>query len=296
MTIAYRKSKGFTLIELLVVIAIIAILAAILFPVFAQAREKARAITCISNEKQLGLATMQYVQDYDEKFPMGVDVTSGGYYGVPVGWAGLIYPYVKSTNVFLCPDDPNPLDVVSYAINTYTGEPGNSVGQNGASLAIFQAPSSTVLYCEVAESFIKPGTFSWYSWDSQDLVDDADVVSPSTNGDNVWGWSTNPANGGGPWGGVVLATGLMSGQTAADYIPGTVQAVQGRHTGGSNYVLCDGHAKWYMGSAVSPGWGPETAQWLNSNGGCQANTWATVPSELLQNASCGNVAITFNPN
>lgn len=291
--IKHRKQVGFTLIELLVVIAIIAILAAILFPVFAQAREKARAITCISNEKQLGMGTMQYVQDYDEKFPAGNNL---GYAGTPCGWAGLVYPYVKSTQVFLCPDDPNPLDVVSYAINVYTGTPGNAAGtQNGASIAKFDAPSSTVLYAEVAECFIKPGTFSWYSWDSQDLVDNSDIMSPTTNGDNTWGWSTNPATGGGPWGGVQLATGLLSGQDAATYIPGTVQAKEGRHSGGSNYVLCDGHAKWYIGSKVSPGWGPMTAQWLNSNGGCQANTWATVPSDLLSNASCGNVAITFNP-
>ncbi len=65
-----KKKQGFTLIELLVVIAIIAILAAILFPVFAQAREKARQTTCASNEKQMGLAILQYQQDYDEMFPM----------------------------------------------------------------------------------------------------------------------------------------------------------------------------------------------------------------------------------
>ena len=86
--------KGFTLIELLVVIAIIAILAAILFPVFAQAREKARGITCISNEKQMGLATLQYLQDNDEQFPMLQYInnpTTG-----PIDWTDAIYPYVKN--------------------------------------------------------------------------------------------------------------------------------------------------------------------------------------------------------
>src|ERR1700761_6313935 len=95
-----RTSKAFTLIELLVVIAIIAILAAILFPVFAQAREKARAISCLSNEKQLGLGVIQYEQDYDEKAPGGLNGYGGG-----SGYAGQIYPYVKSAQVFKCPSD-----------------------------------------------------------------------------------------------------------------------------------------------------------------------------------------------
>src|ERR1700691_3874563 len=91
-----QSRKGFTLIELLVVIAIIAILAAILFPVFAQAREKARAITCVSNEKQMGLAILQYLQDNDEQYPMLQYVntgTSGPYW---IDWQTAIYPYVKN--------------------------------------------------------------------------------------------------------------------------------------------------------------------------------------------------------
>src|SRR5437016_8463959 len=90
-----KKRIGFTLIELLVVIAIIAILAAILFPVFAQAREKARAISCLSNCKQSGTAFYMYVQDYDEttlKMGAGVD------------WWSLIYPYTKNLDLYYCPD------------------------------------------------------------------------------------------------------------------------------------------------------------------------------------------------
>jgi prepilin-type N-terminal cleavage/methylation domain-containing protein len=96
------KNSGFTLIELLVVIAIIAILAAILFPVFAKVREKARQTSCLSNEKQLGLAIVQYVEDYDEQFPNGFSnqTNSPG-----VGWATQVYPYVKSVGVYKCPDD-----------------------------------------------------------------------------------------------------------------------------------------------------------------------------------------------
>lgn len=90
MDVVRRRRAGFTLIELLVVIAIIAILAAILFPVFAQAREKARATTCLSNSKQMGLAMMMYAQDYNESYPQG------WYAGPPEAWwLTLIQPYVK---------------------------------------------------------------------------------------------------------------------------------------------------------------------------------------------------------
>jgi prepilin-type N-terminal cleavage/methylation domain-containing protein/prepilin-type processing-associated H-X9-DG protein len=101
-----KRRNGFTLIELLVVIAIIAILAAILFPVFAQAREKARQASCLSNGKQIGLANRMYAQDYDE--------TNVGSYSYPntwrqcpqLIWADLLQPYVKNTQLFACPSAP----------------------------------------------------------------------------------------------------------------------------------------------------------------------------------------------
>lgn len=102
------KQGGFTLIELLVVIAIIAILSAILFPVFAKVREKARQTSCLSNEKQLGLGFIQYVEDYDETYPTG---GGGGNGDLGMGWAGQIYPYVKSTGVYNCPDDSTGVQV-----------------------------------------------------------------------------------------------------------------------------------------------------------------------------------------
>src|SRR3979490_783910 len=104
------KKQAFTLIELLVVIAIIAILAAILFPVFAQAREKARAISCLSNMKQIGLAIGMYTQDYDEMLPLA--------YSLQGGWYNVVNPYIKNgvdtslvwnavgtKGVWHCPDD-----------------------------------------------------------------------------------------------------------------------------------------------------------------------------------------------
>ena len=94
--------KGFTLIELLVVIAIIAILAAILFPVFAKAREKARQTTCLSNMKQLGLGFMMYAQDYDETMP-GWKIAGGCTANTAWGWKHVIFPYVKNSQMYLCP-------------------------------------------------------------------------------------------------------------------------------------------------------------------------------------------------
>ena len=95
--------KGFTLIELLVVIAIIAILAAILFPVFARAREKARQTSCLSNLKQLGTSVMMYTQDYDELYPQ--DLSTFGPDQIPGTWPNRVMPYVKSTQLFKCPSD-----------------------------------------------------------------------------------------------------------------------------------------------------------------------------------------------
>ena len=115
------RKAGFTLIELLVVIAIIAILTAILFPVFAQAREKARQSACLSNEKQIGLAMLQYCQDYDETWVSQSDDGVNVYDGYPLNKSGLagangnnykdrILPYTKNEQIWLCPSDqPNPL-------------------------------------------------------------------------------------------------------------------------------------------------------------------------------------------
>jgi prepilin-type N-terminal cleavage/methylation domain-containing protein/prepilin-type processing-associated H-X9-DG protein len=127
--------KGFTLIELLVVIAIIAILAAILFPVFARARAKAQQTSCLNNAKQLGLAFLMYATDYDDHFPtMFVGLPNGTYTG-PMGTStypingttnvndpttGNLYPYVKNSQIFVCPGDTNAASKkLSYSCNQW---------------------------------------------------------------------------------------------------------------------------------------------------------------------------------
>ena len=143
-----RVSSAFTLIELLVVIAIIAILAAILFPVFARARENARRSSCQSNLKQIGLGMLQYAQDYDEiTVPPSTNGLSGGSRGF--SWPRIVQPYLKSTQIFQCPSDTNSLTtgdyVVSYTYNLYLGTvPGVGGIRNLASIPLpAQMPAVT---------------------------------------------------------------------------------------------------------------------------------------------------------
>ncbi|MGV3722629.1 MAG: prepilin-type N-terminal cleavage/methylation domain-containing protein [Actinomycetota bacterium] len=130
------RRKGFTLIELLVVIAIIAILAAILFPVFAQAREKARQSTCQSNMKQIGIAISMYAQDYDGKM-VQAEMTQGGFSptlhpGVGHGanatcWRCLSEPYVKNNGIFSCPSSPELFRIgLHYRVPTLTSPANES--------------------------------------------------------------------------------------------------------------------------------------------------------------------------
>jgi prepilin-type N-terminal cleavage/methylation domain-containing protein/prepilin-type processing-associated H-X9-DG protein len=142
-----RRLRGFTLIELLVVIAIIAILAAILFPVFARAREKARQTSCLSNSKQIMLAILQYAQDYDEMLPYGrVDSPTNTYaiYSIADGRSHLM-PYIKNTRIGICPS--NPSYRCGYGWN-YPHMPYRTIYGGGQGLAYYQLPAEVMVFCD----------------------------------------------------------------------------------------------------------------------------------------------------
>ena len=167
------QKRGFTLIELLVVIAIIAILAAILFPVFQKVRENARRASCQSNMKQLGIAIVQYTQDSDELLPppsAGANPSDSG--GVPGGsWQQRIFPFVKSTGVYVCPSNTASSSLenggasenfsalpISYAGNAHY------FGYNGLaanSLASIQSPASKIMVAEARAGNVTYGCADW---------------------------------------------------------------------------------------------------------------------------------------
>jgi prepilin-type N-terminal cleavage/methylation domain-containing protein/prepilin-type processing-associated H-X9-DG protein len=219
------NNYAFTLIELLVVIAIIAILAAILFPVFAKAREKSRQTACLSNMKQLGLGCLQYEGDNDEAFPIGTNSQHSA------GWAYPIYSYVKSTAVYSCPDDAYKAPsansyTCSYFANIYlTGFNGSATPGPGLNASQITAEASTVELGELTTSQMQTTTS-----DASIMSDGLTVLSSS----------------------YPLTTGPMG---AIEYttIENTSGVLPGRHTDGANWLAFDGHAKWLHGTQVSPG-------------------------------------------
>lgn len=233
-----RPWSGFTLVELLVVIAIIAILAALLLPVIGSAREKGRQSACLSNEKQLGLGFAQYEQDYDEQVPCGIE---GNW--MPVGWAGQIYPYIKSGNIYICPDDTTKsigaYQPISYVYNgnldhfltgPYNGVPAADY------LSKMTSPGRTVLLCEGYTYMASPGSRG---------VDFAlqDGTSNAANGVDYSDWFNDLPAG--------MATGPMADGSTTFYGNGT--GTTPRHINGTLFLCLDGHVKFLPPSFVSCG-------------------------------------------
>ena len=224
----FNIKKGFTLIELLVVIAIIAILAAILFPVFAQAREKARQTSCLSNMKQIATAIQLYADDHHETMPCS---RIAGYYGWQSNWG--IYNYVKSDRVFICPSSYAQMDGAD--ISAPNSNYGGNYGANsdvmgdgaGVKLARIKSPSNMVAVYEASYYIMDPTAVVWNGLYSCWLPGAGLTgAEPSTH-------SSSP-----------LAS--KSGDIYSDFM-------NGRHNEGINIAYCDGHAA-FEKSVTVYGW------------------------------------------
>jgi prepilin-type N-terminal cleavage/methylation domain-containing protein/prepilin-type processing-associated H-X9-DG protein len=266
-----QSRSGFTLIELLVVIAIIAILAAILFPVFAQAREKARAASCLSNTKQLGLGVVMYVQDYDETFPYwnwgnswsGGSTTPNHFESL---WFNAIYPYVKNAQVYACPSanthdtlDQNEIwgwtnttDVTQVGINTalakvalnYAGNQtifeGDWNNFSPVTLAALDKPAQTMALGDADEGLsnyfdisIRPDRNNPGDIHHHYIISRMAYANPIAN---CYGSASADCGAAQNNDGLFLASQWASKQTEFD--------AQARHSVGTNMGFCDGHSKW----------------------------------------------------
>jgi len=213
------KRKAFTLIELLVVIAILGLLAALLFPVFVKVRESTRRTSCQSNLRQLALAMQQYVADDDGQYPL-INSVHGG---IPFNWQDAVFPYVKSENVFYCPDYPVELSSLSRRIPPNLLEfPG--YGYNGRWLNTFQWSAATPRRITHAAG-------------TQEAV----LIQPATTWLNLEnGWLTSDASGKIEY----LHSRPVTSSCGRHPTGGTL------HSGGGNYSFLDGHVKWLTPEAM----------------------------------------------
>ena len=268
------KRKAFTLIELLVVIAIIAILAAILFPVFGRARENARRTSCLSNMKQIGLGIEQYKQDYDSMYPMAYfyvnGSSSGGGY---VQWTGSVQPYVKSEQLFVCPSDANG----GIAPTNCTKPACIASGQTFQTSGIddVQVPRLSYIANEVLMPRKKTAAIPLNVVNEAALEESASVIMVSemaSNAANLNGTSTlggsavkshRPISALKEDGGEYDSednTGAITAVTYEEAIdamdspgvgkPHIMYGSYKRHLDGGNYLFADGHAKWLKLSAT----------------------------------------------
>ncbi len=249
------KRRGFTLIELLVVIAIIAILAAILFPVFAKAREKARQITCASNERQLGLGILQYQQDYDETFPMSHYNDTAGQ---EVRWSDMVGPYIKNGNKFAfngryngtggiwsCPSFPVTGQENNYGVHADLFREGQGYGPLPVpteNLAVLDTPAETFMLAEKGSDTGETAWLQFTTWEGwwTDTVQPNPGTSYGVHRDVDQDGAHRGL--GGPAADCDLPTVSVTSGGPTGY-GGCSSMPRYRHSEVSNFLFCDGHVK-----------------------------------------------------
>jgi len=253
-----HRQKGFTLIELLVVIAIIAILAAILFPVFAQAREKARQAQCMSNMKQIGLALQQYQTDYDGMFPPSQLPSSGA----NVSWPTMAMSYVKNEGVFVCPDGEAGLVsrdlgggvTGNYCGITDTNANPNRFGQNGDGSTLPLGLVNRLSYGRNLITTVNWQTPGFTGGDKSGFVTtgttlsvvESQVEDPSGTIHVMDAWTTATDTGN-------SIRGIQQEIRTDHYNNATASKVAYRHSNGFIALFGDGHAKWLKWGSTKPG-------------------------------------------